>query len=84
MGNKGPYKIVWKLNEVSYAIQRTPRLQALNSHIDRLLACTGEVPACWAEVESGMATHSLMQMKVASWMSTFIPPATELIQLFVC
>ena len=53
LGNKGPYRIVRRINEVNYVIQRTPRTQPLIAHIDQLTAYTGETPACWVTGQDG-------------------------------
>ena len=45
--NRGPFRIVKRLNDVNYIIQKSPRGQRLIVHIDRLSPYCGNVPSAW-------------------------------------
>ena len=53
LGNKGPYRVMKRINLVNYVIQRSPRTEPFVAHVDRLTAYVGEIPACWRHYGDG-------------------------------
>ena len=54
----GPYKIVRKVNNVNYAIQKSPTTRMFIVHVDRLLKYCGEtIPACWKNQASSLVSN---------------------------
>jgi len=52
LGNKGPYRITRKINDVNFVVRRTPKSDEVIVHIDRLTRHRNTVPAQWKkEVE---------------------------------
>ena len=47
----GPWKVIRKVNEVNYSIQKSPKSKATIVHVDRTMKYFGEVPKCWLENE---------------------------------
>ena len=55
----GPYKIVRKVNDVNYTIQKSPSTRMFIVHVDRLLKYRGEtIPACWKNQVSSLASKA--------------------------
>jgi len=52
LGNRGPYRIVRKINEVNFVVKKSPKAQEEIVHIDRLTKYKNTVPPQWRkEVE---------------------------------
>jgi len=52
LGNKGPYRITRKINDVNFVVKRTPKSDEVIVHIDRLTRHKNTVPPLWKkEVE---------------------------------
>lgn len=52
MGWSGPYKVVRKLSEVTYEIQKTPQHRPVTVHVDHIKPYWGEaVPFSWSEAD---------------------------------
>ena len=47
----GPWKIIRKVNDVNYSIQKTPKSKATIVHVDKIMKYFGKVPKCWLEDE---------------------------------
>ena len=47
----GPWKVIRKVNEVNYSIQKSPKSKAVIVHVDRMVKYFGDVPKCWQENE---------------------------------
>jgi len=50
MTNRGPYRIVKRLNDVNFVVQRLPTSGMEIVHIDRLTRFHGTVPKLWKQV----------------------------------
>jgi len=47
LGNKGPYRIVRKINDVNFVVKRTPKSGEEIIHIDRLTRYKNALPSQW-------------------------------------
>jgi len=47
LGNKGPYRIVRKVNDVNFVVKQTPKSSEEIVHIDRLTKYKNAVPSQW-------------------------------------
>ena len=47
----GPYRIMRKVNDVNYVLQRSSRSRAFVTHIDRMTLFEGEPPTCWRHLD---------------------------------
>jgi len=47
LGNKGPYRITRKINDVNFVVKRTPKSDEVIVHIDRLTKHKNAVPSQW-------------------------------------
>ena len=47
LNNRGPYRVMKKLNDVNFIIQRTQKTKPIVAHIDRLSLYYGQTPAEW-------------------------------------
>jgi hypothetical protein len=47
----GPWRVIRKVNEVNYSIQKSPKSKAMIVHVDRMMKYFGEVPKSWLESE---------------------------------
>jgi len=45
--NVGGFRVMKKLNDVNYIIQKSPRTKPIIVHIDRLTPYRGDIPAVW-------------------------------------
>ena len=66
----GPWKVIRKVNEVNYSIQKSPKSKAIIVHVDRMMKYFGEVPKSWLESEP--KTVNLICC-VSSTMKTYLP-----------
>ena len=48
----GPFKIIKKLNEVNFVLQKFPTAKPFIAHIDRMRLFKGQLPAVWQRVEN--------------------------------
>jgi len=54
LGWIGPYKIVKKITDVTYRIQKSPEARSLVVHVDHLKPYYGETPVLWQEIDSSL------------------------------
>ena len=47
----GPWKVIRKVNDVNYSIQKSPKSKVMIVHVDRMVKYFGEVPKSWLESE---------------------------------
>ena len=47
----GPCKVIRKVNDVNYSIQKSPKSKVMIVHVDRMVKYFGEVLKCWLENE---------------------------------
>ena len=47
----GPWKVIKKVNEVNYSIQKSSKSKAMIVHVDRMMEYFGEVPKSWLDNE---------------------------------
>jgi len=65
LGNKGPYRIVRKINDVNFVVKRMPKSSEEIVHIDRLTKYKSAVPPRWKkEVEREKAESRRAQIKL--------------------
>jgi len=67
LNNRGPFRIMKKLNDVNYIIQKSPRARPTIVHIDRLTPYYGNSPAIWkAETTNRAITDVHSDVTVAT------------------
>lgn len=66
MGNKGPYRIVRRLNDVNFVVQKLPMSVPIIVHIDRLTRFHGTIPKAWKmEMEKERTSDGMTDKKAA-------------------
>ena len=61
----GPWKVIRKVNDVNYGIQRSPESKVTIVHVDRMVKYLGEVPKCWLESEP--KATALIRYEDSTW-----------------